>query len=151
MRRLPFLFVTIGIYIAFVVLVNYWDAPGRPLVQKWALNLLIVATLPLKFIALGRRLHDIQLSSFFGTPVLLLMATAVYNNYAVNFFGAPNLVNRLNAYFPHSPSVVVIAGVCLIGIIVLTDLALFVMPGSKAGNIYGPPPEAPASDVAKHF
>ncbi len=150
MARLPFLAVVVVVYGAFIGLVNVWNSNSG--VLRVVLNVVILALFAVKFIMTARRLHDIRLPAFLGAPNLILIAWAGYNNFAVSYLHAPafSLPGYLLLGHQALGYNAVTLGI-LMAILVLTDLVLIFIPGTKGSNRYGGDGRTPTGAVADLF
>lgn len=135
--RLPYIGVTIAIYVVFMLLIMAWSRMDTDAGRLW-IDLPLFALFTVKFIAAAKRLHDIGLSGLWAAPVLILLATGLYNNYAVQLLHAPSLF--LPGFITIGSALVsysTIAAMALLVTLVLTDVLLCLMPGNTGQNRYG--------------
>ena len=138
MTRAPYIGFTLLSYALFFACIEMWAAHTTEDAVRGGLYLLTLLIFPLKFIGTAKRFHDLNLSSLFGLPLLLAGAAGFYNAFVMPGLNA--------ALLPHAPGsgpyevigVSFTAGLMVVTLILLTDLALMIVPGTRGDNAYGP-------------
>ena len=144
--RLPFLGFLIVNYGAFVWLVTVWNRQPAG-AMKATLNLLILLILVTKFMAIGKRLHDVSLSALFGLPYLFPPAAGFYANFIAEYVPAHGQTYYFVPYpiFGQIMTYQQLAGVATLILIAIADIVFLFVPGTKGPNRFGPQPGKPVA------
>ncbi len=150
MARLPHLAFVIVSYGVFISLT--WVLIGHAGIQRTILIVAIIALFAIKFIMLSRRFHDIRLPALVGAPTLMLLSSIIYNNTAVKYLHMPsNYIPGNVSLFGHMVDLTTATVATLFLLMILTDVALIFIPGTKGANRYGDDGRTPTGAVADIF
>lgn len=128
--------------VAFVALVV---GEGRQTVWSWqyyVFHVLALLVFPLKFWLAGRRLHDMNRSMLLALPYALIFAFAIYNQYLNRLLGAPPVYLPVGhmTIFGQRLEVIEVLVLCILVFVVVSDLGLSLLPGTRGLNRFGPDP-----------
>ena len=150
--RLRFALFTITSYAVFIALVTMWHTHKANDAWRVILHLLTIGNLPLKYIVSSKRFHDLNLSGLCASPLLILTFIALYNNYVVRLPYIQSL--QIPGFIIISGQVItysLIAGLLVVIAILLTDLTLMFIAGTRGTNHYGDDPRQPTQSFSEVF
>jgi uncharacterized membrane protein YhaH (DUF805 family) len=151
-RRLPFVIGTALSYGVFIGLVTYLLRQDAPIALFLTIRFLGLMILPLQFGLAARRLHDCNQSMIWASPLPFFFLIGMYNNFVTRTLHAPalTLTPVLVHFLPTLPYIGTVLILVVLLYVVLMDLALAIIPGTKGPNRFGPDPRRPMK-AADHF